>query len=69
MVKCSFCGKTVPESKGKMVVKLTGQVLYFCKAKCEKNWKMGRDPKKLKWTTLYVKGVKGKDKTEEKKEK
>jgi large subunit ribosomal protein L24e len=35
-----------------MLVIKSGTVRYFCSKKCEKNWKMGRDPKKTKWTKL-----------------
>ncbi|MEM5836186.1 MAG: 50S ribosomal protein L24e [Candidatus Aenigmatarchaeota archaeon] len=49
-MKCHFCNKNVIESKGKMFVKTTGEIFYFCSSKCEKNFMMGRDPKKLKWT-------------------
>jgi len=40
----------MPEGKGRMFVKRSGQVLYFCTSKCNKNFKMGRSPKKRKWT-------------------
>jgi len=33
-----------------MLVLKAGTIRYFCSKKCEKNWKMGRDSKKLKWT-------------------
>jgi len=49
-MKCSFCGKTIKKGTGKMFVKTNGEILYFCSSKCEKNYKLGRDPKKLKWT-------------------
>jgi large subunit ribosomal protein L24e len=51
MPKCSFCGQNLAMS-GKMFVKVSGQIFYFCNSKCEANFKMGRDPKKLKWTKL-----------------
>jgi len=38
-----------------MLVLKSNRVLYFCKKKCEKNWGMGRDPKKFKWTDAYRK--------------
>lgn len=33
-----------------MYVKNTGEIFYWCSHKCEKNYEMGRDKKKLKWT-------------------
>ncbi len=53
-MKCSFCGKEIPKGSGKMYVKKDGTVLYFCSSKCEKNMlKLGRDPRKIKWTKKY----------------
>jgi large subunit ribosomal protein L24e len=48
-MKCSFCNKTIQRGTGKMFVKNTGEILYFCSSKCEKNYQMGRESKKLKW--------------------
>lgn len=50
---CSFCGKTVEPGTGIMYVKNDGTVLWFCSSKCFKSYKMGRDPRKLKWTLKY----------------
>ena len=50
MVKCSFCGGSVPEGKGKMFVKNDGRVLSFCGSKCQKNFRMKRVGKSVKWT-------------------
>lgn len=54
-MKCYFCGKKIPSGKGKMLVLKSGVIRYFCSRKCEKNWKMGRDPKKIRWTETYRK--------------
>jgi large subunit ribosomal protein L24e len=59
MPKCTFCGKNLPEGKGKMFVRLSGQILYFCSSKCHKNFNMGRAGKKTKWTETFRK-LKGK---------
>ena len=32
-----------------MFVSKDGNVYYWCSKKCEKNFSMGRNPKKLKW--------------------
>ncbi|MEM5798596.1 MAG: 50S ribosomal protein L24e [Candidatus Aenigmatarchaeota archaeon] len=50
MPKCSFCSSMLPEGRGKMLVRNSGKILYFCNSKCERNFLLGRDPKKLKWT-------------------
>ena len=59
-MKCSFCGGQVPEGRGKMYVKNDGRIFNFCNSKCQKNWKMGRDAKNIKWTITANK-LKGKE--------
>ncbi len=50
MVKCSFCNKELPKGTGTMYVKVSGQIMYFCSSKCEKNLlKLGRIPREQKW--------------------
>ena len=40
-----------------MLVKNDGQVQWTCSSKCKKNLRvLKRDPRKLKWTSKYVKG-------------
>ena len=59
MAKCSFCGYAIERGTGKIYVKSDGKVLPFCSMKCEKNSiKLGRKPRKLKWTAFYEKGKK-----------
>jgi len=48
-MKCSFCKRPIKPGTGKMLVKNSGEILYWCSSKCEKNFMMGRNPKKLKW--------------------
>ena len=55
MVKCSFCADKVPEGRGKMFVKTDGKIFYFCNSKCEKNWKMKRAGKNVRWTKAFQK--------------
>jgi len=38
-----------------MFVMRSGSIIYFCSKKCEKNWKMKRDPKKVRWTEIFRK--------------
>lgn len=61
MVECTFCGKVLAKGTGKMYVKKTGKILYFCANKCEKNsLKLERKAAKFKWTEEYRKHVKSK---------
>ncbi|MBM1154351.1 50S ribosomal protein L24 [archaeon] len=50
---CHFCGRKFLETHGIMFVKNDGSVIWLCSSKCRKNFLMGRDPTKLKWTTRY----------------
>jgi large subunit ribosomal protein L24e len=50
----------MPEGKGRMFVRKSGQVLYFCSSKCLKNQKLGRQGKSRKWTAVSRK-ERGKD--------
>jgi len=44
-----------------MYVRGDGSTLWFCSSKCRKNaLKLGRDPRKLKWTDYYRKEEKAK---------
>lgn len=55
MVKCSFCNNEMSKGTGKMYVKVSGQILYFCSMKCEKNLlKLGRIPREHKWVNNTV---------------
>ncbi|MBE6489029.1 MAG: 50S ribosomal protein L24e [Methanosphaera stadtmanae] len=49
MRTCSFCGEEIPEGTGKMYVRRDGSIYFFCSSKCEKNNKLGRIPRKVKW--------------------
>ncbi|TAL47402.1 50S ribosomal protein L24e [archaeon] len=48
-MKCSFCSRNIPKGTGKMFVKRTGEIFYFCSSKCQRNQKLRRSSKKLKW--------------------
>ncbi|RLF90485.1 50S ribosomal protein L24e [Thermococci archaeon] len=57
MRNCSFCGRELKPGTGSMFVRRDGTILYFCSSKCEKNMlKLGRNPRKVKWTIKYEKG-------------
>jgi len=49
-MKCSFSKGNIAAGSGKVFVKNSGGVSYFCSAKCEKNFMMGRESKKMKWS-------------------
>ncbi len=54
MVKCSFCGNDVEVGSGLMYVRNDGNIMWFCSSKCLKNFRLGREPRKLPWTSKYV---------------
>jgi large subunit ribosomal protein L24e len=60
MPKCTFCGGKTPEARGKMFVRNDGKVLYFCNSKCQKNWKLRRVGKNVRWTHTFQKESAGK---------
>ena len=54
-MKCSFCGNFIKRGTGKIYVRKTGKILYFCSMKCEKNeFKLGHKPLTTKWTKEYA---------------
>lgn len=53
-MECNFCGKEIPPGKEKVFVDKKGKAQYFCSKKCEVNkLKLGRKPRKIKWTKDY----------------
>lgn len=53
---CHFCGYEIEPGTGHGFVKSDGRILWFCSSKCWKYFRLGRDPRKFKWTKKYVKG-------------
>ncbi len=49
-MKCSFCGQEIEKGTGKVFVKNDGKIYYFCSSKCEKSFRMKRNPRKIRWT-------------------
>jgi large subunit ribosomal protein L24e len=48
-MKCSFCNSEIKLGTGKIFVKNSGEILYFCSRKCEGYYFMGRKKERLKW--------------------
>ncbi len=66
MVKCIFCGREYEPPYGLTEFDVTGHTRYFCSSKCRKNYKMGRESDKVKWTKIYNLKKRGYKKEEKK---
>jgi large subunit ribosomal protein L24e len=49
MPTCSFCKKIFESPRGLSIFLNDGKILFFCSSKCQKNRRLGRDPRKTEW--------------------
>merc|ERR1712166_1306216 len=51
--ECWFCGSKIHPGHGSLYVKNSCESFYFCRSKCKKLFKLGKNPKFLAWCFKY----------------
>ena len=51
--ECWFCGSNIYPGHGSLYVKNNCEILNFCRSKCKKLFKLGKNPSFLRWCRVF----------------